>query len=195
MTHIADVDSLDVDRPLLTLEEGLVARLVARDEAAMQELVGLYGRDLHSLIGRLTAYSADVEDLLQETLITAWRTVGTYRHEAAFSTWLKTIAIRKCHNRNRGLRRFWRHLRGYSHQVVLDVADGVETNPRWVELQNAMCRLSDTDREILVLYYLEQMNSHALAQLFGTTPNAIDVRLHRARKRLQDILGRTKASS
>lgn len=166
-------------------DHALVSRLKAKDETALDQLVATHGRELQRLIGRLTAWSADVEDLLQETLITVWKTIDGYRSEASFLTWVKAIAIRKCHNRNRGLRRFWKHLGLYRMHTESPPVREIEESPRWQQLHTAMRLLSDEDRELLVLYYLEEMGSQQLAILFSTTTNSIDVRLHRARKRLQ----------
>ena len=56
------------------------------------------------------------------------------------------------------------------------------------QVRNAVAALPPRDREVIVLFYLEELPVAQVAQLLGAKPNAIEVRLHRARQRLKTQL-------
>src|SRR2546423_5286589 len=81
--------------PLLRTETSSDATLIrawqAGDEQAAAELVGRHARPLARLLAGAGAPDADVDDLVQETLIRAFRSVDRFRGQCQFRTWLLTI--------------------------------------------------------------------------------------------------------
>jgi RNA polymerase sigma-70 factor (ECF subfamily) len=69
----------------------LIHRLKAGDDDAMRDLYSLYGQRLYAYALRLTGDPATAEDVTQTTLITAWRTIGSFRGEGRFIAWLLGI--------------------------------------------------------------------------------------------------------
>jgi RNA polymerase sigma-70 factor (ECF subfamily) len=61
----------------------------------------------------------------------------------------------------------------------------------FAHVQSALRHLSPREREVLVLHYFEQQSVEQVATLLDLTRGAVDVRLHRARKRLREVLGVT----
>ena len=83
----------------------LVERARAGDEAAFDDLVAPYRRELQMHCYRLLGSVADAEDALQETLMAAWRGLGGFEGRASIRTWLYRIATRRCLNMRRAARR------------------------------------------------------------------------------------------
>src|SRR5262252_1151787 len=75
-------------------DDDLVARIAAGDDAALREL---FGRHAPWLAARLRSLlpAADVEDVLQETFLAAWRGAGGYQPQGACGGWLWVIARRQ----------------------------------------------------------------------------------------------------
>jgi RNA polymerase sigma factor (sigma-70 family) len=73
-------------------ERELVARAVAGDDSAFEELVGEHRRRLWSLCLRLTGNAQDAEDALQDALVAAWQHLGSFRQDSRFGTWIYRIA-------------------------------------------------------------------------------------------------------
>jgi RNA polymerase sigma-70 factor (ECF subfamily) len=85
-------------------DEALVKRFQAGDEEAFDELVERHRRRVYGLMCRLVG-GPEAEDLAQEVFLAAYRSLGSFRGEAAFSTWLYRVAIYTCshHLRRRRL--------------------------------------------------------------------------------------------
>ena len=81
-----------------------VARAQAGDEAAFAQLVQRYGQPVLSICYASVLNPADAEDLAQEVFLAAWRSLPRFRGDAAFSTWLFTLARNRCIDRARRAR-------------------------------------------------------------------------------------------
>ena len=76
----------------------LIDRALSGDETAFQKLVGPYQRELQVHCYRILGSVADAEDALQETLVTAWRSLGQFEGRASVRTWMYRIATTRCLN-------------------------------------------------------------------------------------------------
>ena len=153
---------------------------------------------LRRLVHRLLGWPKrgnEVDDVVQEVLLAAWRHRATFRGEAAWTTWLHRIAVRKVqhHQRAAAVRR---RLFGWWTMEQPEVIAAAPANPdapgadeRIDATQQALQQLAHRDREVLVLRYLEQREIPQLAALLGCSRAAVDARLSRARLRLRAALG------
>lgn len=150
---------------------------------------------LRRLVHRLLGWSAQqdaVDDLVQEVFLAAWNGRDRFRGEAALSTWLTRIAIRKTqlHARWAMVRRRWfGRLLPLRDTPATVTACPLEHREELTAMRAAMADLRHRDREILVLHYLEGRPVEALCQLLSLTRAAADARLSRARQRLRAALG------
>lgn len=171
-------------------ELALMARLRRGDEAAMDDLVRLHGSTLNRLIRRLTGWSPDSDDILQEVLLAAWQKAGQFNGTGSLEGWLRRLAINRCRNHFRRESSFRRLLEG-AEQWMRGKQIGTPTGERRHEqtsgLQQAMLRLKPDDRTVLVLYYLEELSSRQVADLMGVSPEAVHMRLSRARAKLREL--------
>lgn len=148
-------------------------------------------RLVHRLLG-WPARTTDVDDVVQEVLLAAWRHRDAFRGEATLGTWLTRIAIRKAQNHVRAAAMRRRLFGWWSSTEVEPVALAMGEDAVREQIdatQRAMHRLSHVDREVLVLRYLEQRDIPQIADLLHTSRAAIDARLTRARQRLRRELG------
>lgn len=154
------------------------------------------------LVERLLAWpggTAEVEDVAQETFLAAWRARHEFRGESAWTTWVHSIAVRRAHNagrarerRQRWFGRLWSGGEDDSleaaavtpHSRVESTEDAVA-----FEVRDALKRLRQQDREVLVLRYLEGRTVEELAGLLQLSAAAVNTRLSRARARLRPFLG------
>ncbi len=135
------------------------------------------------------------EDLFQETFVEAFRGYSGFRGDANVATWLLTIARNKAFRMRRlkvgepehtedlmalGLRAGWGS--GDALDEALD-AETVRTRMR-----AGLDRLSDIDREVIVLRDLEELSTRESAEVLEISESAVRVRLHRARLKLMACL-------
>lgn len=143
-------------------------------------------RLVHRLLG-FGAAATEVDDLVQDVLLAAWRDRRGFRGDASLGTWLTRIAIRRVQRHARWARvRRWLvpFAAGGDELPAAAGACPVETAESVAALRTALARLRHADREILVLHYLEARAVDELAALLGCARNAIEQRLSRARTRL-----------
>jgi RNA polymerase sigma-70 factor (ECF subfamily) len=156
---------------------------VARFDAVFRE----HQRHVLAYAMRRTHALADAEDVAAETFTIAWRKIETIPVEEPLP-WLYAVARRVLANHRRGL---GRRERLAALLRVEDVATPMRAGddhdgPAFT----ALARLSPADQELLRLVAWEQLGNQQIAAVLGITPNAVAIRLHRARSRFADALAR-----
>jgi RNA polymerase sigma factor (sigma-70 family) len=137
---------------------------------------------------RRTSTLADAEDAAAETFAIAWRKLASVPVDDPLP-WLYAVARRVLANQRRG------HGRRERLAAFLKVEEDVATPLRLGEdldgpAFRALASLSPSDQEVLRLHAWEELPNHQIAQVLGITPNAVAIRLHRARARLAAALAR-----
>ena len=181
-------------------DDDLVARVAAGDDTALREL---FGRHAPWLAARLRAVlpAADVEDVLQETFLAAWRGARGYRPQGACGGWLWGIARRQAALL---LRR-----RGSADQAACTVlpddlaagpgtSDPAETALARAGLEEAVAALGPAgspEREVWRLMYEQDRPVAEVAELLGVPPGTVKSRAHRARRLLRAALLRSSESA
>ncbi len=167
----------------------LMKRLANNDSDAMTRLLEEYGEWLARLIGRLLAWAPDHEDVFQEVLIQVWQKAKTYHGQGSLQGWLRKIATNRCRNHQRWQNTFRSFLIG-----LLDFKTNERPQPNSgpnkeidlsTPIQTALTRLPTKDREVLVLYYLEESTTAEIAQCLGIKTDSVHSRLSRAREKLK----------
>ena len=168
----------------------LMNRMARGDESALEELVTIHGQMLARLIGRLTGWHGDSDDIFQEVLLTAWRRSKHYREGGSCEAWLKRIAVNRVKNHYRALSRWQRKLEQIADRLASreqpQAIGFVEETREPMHL--AMQKMRASDRALIVLVYLEELPMAEVAEIVGVRPSALHVRLHRARARLKKLL-------
>ncbi len=184
-------------------EHGWLARLRQGEEAAFEWLVREHGGRLLAVARRFLRNEEDARDAVQEAFLSAYRGIQGFAAGSRLSTWLHRIVI------NASLMRL-RTRRRKPEDAIDDLlprfaADGHQENhptPTWdasVEVllarsqtraivRQAIDRLPDAYRTVLLLRDIEEISTQEAARLLGTTENAVKIRLHRARQALRTLL-------
>ena len=156
--------------------EDLFDRMVLEYQLPLKRLCFMYLRDM-SL----------AEDAVQETFLKAYRNLQTFRHDANEKTWLSRIAINCCRDINRSN---W--FRYTDRSVTLDmlpepaVQPSYEDNILTVEIMKLPIRL----KEVILLYYFEDMTTPEISDTLQISQQAVSDRLVRARAKLRRALGK-----
>jgi len=176
------------------LEPATTAQLVSRarcgDREAFAALIRRYERTALAVAFAAAGGDASLAgDAVQEAFLRAWQRIAALKDDEKFATWLCGIA----RNAALDLRRKSRAADPPSPPAPADdrVADPVAELDRretCERVDDALARLDDVSRTIVVLRYYEGLSSHAIAELLATTPAAVDMRLSRARQRLRCAL-------
>ncbi len=167
----------------------LVARFQRGDESAFDELVERHRRRVYSLVTRL-ASSGEADDLAQEVFIAAYKTLPSFRGEAAFSTWIYRIAVHVCSHHLRR-RRFDTTELDEQHQDWDRESDPEQTAMAG-ELKSCVRKaIEDLPyklRLVVVLRDLHGLNYEEIAQIVGCPIGTVRSRLHYATQKLATTL-------
>ena len=163
----------------------LLAAHVAGDRYAFEELFHRHHRQLHR-VARLTSRSAeDAEDALQDAMVSAHRGAGSFRHDAAVSSWLHRIVVNACLDR---LRRNKSHLTTALDDVY-QVADQTAQVETAIAVHRALMRLPVEQRAAVVAVDMHGYSVADTAAMLGVAEGTVKSRCARARARLAAILG------
>ena len=176
-------------------DNDLIAALAGGDDTALREL---FSRHAPWLAARLRSVlpAAEVEDVLQETFLGAWRGAAGYRAEGA-GGWLWGIARRQA--------ALWLRRRGRAEAVLaalaaaddpagVDPADAAVARAELADAIRALGAAGSAHRETWRLIYVEQRSVAEAAELMGVPVGTVKSRAHRVRRLMRAALRRGPAS-
>ena len=140
---------------------------------------------LLKLISVYTDSIEDRNDLYQEILLNAWKSVQTFRNESKFSTWLYQVALNTLLTFNRRKKPVTYH--NAMEEYTIPVAPQTDGREEIQQLYMAIKQLTETDRAIIVLH-LEGYDNMEIAGMTGIKTNYVGVKLFRIKNQLQTIL-------
>jgi RNA polymerase sigma-70 factor (ECF subfamily) len=183
-------------------EAALVARLQSGDPGAFETLVRTHMAALLRVARRFMSSEEDARDAVQDAFVAAFRAIDRFAANARLSTWLHRIVVNACLMRLRTQRRHPEEDLEESLPRFREDGHQVEPSQPWGEtaetilertelrgvVRSAIDTLPGTYRDVLLLRDIEELSTEEAAEALGVTPNAVKVRLHRARQALRTKL-------
>jgi RNA polymerase sigma-70 factor, ECF subfamily len=178
-------------------DRGLVDAAAAGSREAFDELVLRYQGPVLNLVRAMTGGDSDADDLAQEAFVRAWRSVGAFRSDSTFRTWLFGIAINvvRTHRGKRSRLRqlFWSPSKtGEPSQDPLErasVDDGIEAPLAMRQaIDRALATLPDDMRAAVVLRDVQGLEYREIADALDLPMGTVESRIFRARQRLRPLL-------
>ena len=168
-------------------DDELVDAARTGDRAAIDELLARHEQQIYRFGLRMCGDEESAREVLQETMLAAFRHLPGFRGEAALSTWLYQIARSFCIKERRGTRP--------TAQLDERAPDPAPLSDRQAHareigaaLAKAIASLPTDQREVLVLRDVEGLSAGEAAQVIGIEVGALKSRLHRARTALRQAL-------
>ena len=179
----------------------LVQRAQAGDREALSALVESQQTYVYSIAMSLMHNPADAADMTQEAFVRLLRSLGTYRAETKFTTWLYRLVTNICLD---GLRRRGRPVDSLDEPVSTQAGDDAASagerladNDRWTqpeeeialresaeEVRDAMRELPAAQRLALTLHYFEDLRYEDIAETMGLPLNTVKSHIRRGKERL-----------
>ena len=179
----------------------LVKRAQAGDREALSALVQSQQTYVYSIAMSLMHNPTDAADMTQEAFIRLLRSLGTYRAETKFTTWLYRLVTNICLD---GLRRRGRPVESLDEPASSQSGDDARTagerladSDRWTqpeeeltlresatEVRQALAHLPTAQRLALTLYYFDDMRYEDIAEAMGLPLNTVKSHIRRGKERL-----------
>ena len=180
-------------------DRSLAQRVGNGDRAAFEMLMRRHNRRLYRLARSMLRDDAEAEDALQDAYLSAYRSIGQFRGDAALSTWLSRLVLNECLARMRRQARRDNIVRidnPTSHDQLDTMSASTSDTPDQALvraemralIERKLDELPEAFRTVFVLRCVEEMSVEETAQALGITTGAVKVRLHRARMMLQKRL-------
>lgn len=140
---------------------------------------------LQMCLGFVKGDRDQAEDLAQEVFIKIWKNLSGFRGDSSPKTWIYRITVNVC----------LQHVRQASKNQMISAEklpdlqedSTEETNPAIPELYRAIGKLKETDR-LIIMMVLEGQDYEDIAQIMGLNPTTLRVKIHRIKKRLENLL-------
>jgi RNA polymerase sigma factor (sigma-70 family) len=167
-----------------TPDDILIARVLKGETSSFKMLVERYQNLVFTIAFRITNNREEAEEVAQDVFMKVYNGLADFKGESKFSSWLYRIAyntaLTKIRNRKQGFQAL-----DNEHGEVTNEADQVFTREY---LNKAINMLEPDEATVITLFYLSEQSLDEIAEVLSIAPNAVKVRLHRARKKLREKL-------
>jgi RNA polymerase sigma-70 factor (ECF subfamily) len=174
----------------IEVTQELLGRARRGEEAAQSALYNALAPATFALVQRLVGVRAAAEDLFQETMLSMFVELDSFRGEAPLGAWVRRIAVSKC---LMYLRSPWQRARlewyGDDRDVETDWPVALATPGPLAEsldIERALASLSPTARAVVWLFEVEGYSHEEIARTFGRTVSFSKSQLARAHRRLRE---------
>ena len=158
------------------------------EREAFDELVVRYQRNIYRLCYRYVNNHEDANDLTQEVFLKAWRAIGRFRGQSAFSTWLYRIGVNACLNFRAARRPLAQELPEALPDPGMGAAERVESEQQARRVREAVARLPEKQRATLILKIYHELTHQEVAQVLGSTVGTVKANLFHALGNLRKLV-------
>lgn len=170
-----------------TDEELVQLTLKDSTNGAFDEIVNRYEQPILRYCRRLLNYNeTEAQDAVSETFLKAWKNLASYKKEFKFSSWLYRVAHNAAVNMIRSNSKFFSiDLQDFWYIPAPEKEESKLTSD---ELEAVLSNLKESDRNLLILFHLEEKSLREISDILKLSENTIAVKLKRARERARKYL-------
>jgi RNA polymerase sigma-70 factor, ECF subfamily len=167
------------------LGQTLVDGIVARRPEALEWLLRVHGPEIQAVAFMIVRNESDAEEIAADTLMTAWRKIGSLRDPNRLRPWLLRIATRLALRK----RRLTPHVLSLDAAGEVSATAGVSLDR--LVLVETLNRLPPRMRAAIVLHYVADLPTREVAEIVGRSENTIKTQLREARRELRRLIDDT----
>ena len=174
-------------------DEFYIGQVLNGNASAFEYLVKKYQDMVFGLALKMLKNREDAEEMVQDSFVKAFRSLNSYRKASLFSTWLYRITYNGCITWLRKRKVEMRsldesNLKEQDEQRIHEQLSGVDQEEMVGYLQVALAQLPGQDQVLITLYYYEDQKIEAISHITGLSESNVKVRIHRARRRMYELL-------
>ena len=168
-------------------EAHLIQCTIQGDRDAFELLIAPYAKVLGGYIAYRARNQSDANDILQETMISVWRSIGSYKSESTFKTWAFTIAGRR-------LADFYRkdenNLPLSEFQDILPAEDDFDKSISRMDVKSALAKLSDKENELVHLVFHAGLSYTEVSEVMKIPAGTVKSRMSGIKAKLKPLIER-----
>ncbi|KOF01714.1 RNA polymerase [Roseivirga seohaensis subsp. aquiponti] len=171
------------------LHQEVIDLCMLGDRQAQYQLYKLYSKAMYNVSFRVTQNEQEAEDVLQESFLSAFKNIHSYKGTAAFGSWLKRITLNNAINLVKKRRLDFESVEDYG--AYDERFDHEETDDRDFDVnqvKKAIELLPDGYRLVLTLYLIEGYDHKEIAEILNITESTSKSQFNRSKKKLREIL-------
>lgn len=164
-------------------EQQAIQEVLAGKINSFVTIVDLYKDMVYSISFQVLGNEQDAEECAQDSFLKAFNKLNSFKNESKFSTWLYKIAYYSALNYKKSRKNNTVELNN-NHQSIQESSDKAEKE---FAVKTALQKLSEEDRIIVSLYYLDEKSVKEVAQITDLTESNVKIRLMRSREKLKEV--------
>ncbi len=174
-------------------EASIINQIIGGDTQAFSVLVDVYKDLVFTLAIRMLKNREEAEEVSQDTFIKIYKALPKFKGESKLSTWIYKVAYNTCLDQIKKNNRRYDEVAidSFSENQIktLDNAlDALEEKEQQQTIQDCLQQLTSKDSFLLTLFYFEELSLEEISKVVNMEANTVKVNIHRARKRLGNIL-------
>ena len=171
----------------------LIHRILSGNDEAFNILLRKYEKNIHTLVWQKIGDFHHAEEITQDIFLQAYKKLSTLKDPNQFAGWLYAVANRFCIDWMRKQKPAMQSLEDTPvraidnltyERYVSEQRESEATERRYEIVEKLLAKLPESERAVMMLYYLSEMRAKEIGKSLGVSVNTIRSRLHRARKRL-----------
>jgi len=167
--------------------------VIAGDTNAFSTLLDRYKDMVFTLSLKMLQNREEAEEAAQDTFIKIYRSLGGFKRESKFSTWIYQITYHNCLDRLRKKKRnslpvALDEFKDYEASSLMNVLDTIEKTERKQLIISCLNLLAPEENFLLTLYYFDEASLKEISIIMGINENNVKIKLFRSRKKLAAIL-------
>jgi RNA polymerase sigma-70 factor (ECF subfamily) len=173
--------------------EELIESCRRGDPEAFRALFEMYKDRVYSVALRYSGDATLAQDIAQETFVKLFSTIGSFRGDSRFESWLYRLIVNSCFDHKRRTRRLmplFDGLRSVLRTPSASALDEMLRNETSVQLKSVIASLPPDQRMVIVLRYTQGLSYDEIAEIMGCSAGTVGSRLNRVHKLLETRLAR-----
>jgi RNA polymerase sigma factor (sigma-70 family) len=170
----------------------LINRILRGETPAYRELVNRHKDYAFTIAYRILNSREDAEEAAQDAFVRAFNGLQNFNREAKFTTWFYRVVMNAAltiQQKKKLVTEDIDTLQTNSHVLRgSDYSDTMKRKEQQYYIKEALKQLSPDDVTMITLFYLKEQSLEEIAEIVGIETNTVKVKLHRARKRLADVM-------
>lgn len=169
------------------LMELLIKKAQNGDKEAFISIINEHLQMMYKVAKTRLTSEEDIGDAIQETILSAYKSICVLKNTSYFKTWLIKILINKCNDiisKNKKVIYVEDYYESIENEDSLEDKDSIEENIVFNETLNS---LDESYKTVIVLYYVSGFNTREISEILKEKEGTIKFRLSRARQKLKEI--------